>query len=279
MTGSFKFRPRYSERHIDVMTSKERVQFSRDLLNNQYIFSSNTSLVGYEYLYSQLYAKQISYDEFVKQVSEMEALNTDWFAALGDDVFSSQHTLSLTGGSDMIRYYASIGYTDDNDVIKSNRNDRYTAKLNLDIRFSEKVSLSLGFDGNKSTQKYYQNELAPINYAYNTSRTIPFRNEDGTLHFYQKPGNGSTHYRFNILNELNNSGCTQDGSGLSFQANLLYNPLQWLRVNGIFSYSVSQYRKSIRIGVPKRIMWLPYVGVNSVETLMLKRVNCLPVEN
>lgn len=239
MTGSFKFRPRYSERHIDVMTSKERVQFSRDLLNNQYIFSSNTSLVGYEYLYSQLYAKQISYDEFVKQVSEMEALNTDWFAALGDDVFSSQHTLSLTGGSDMIRYYASIGYTDDNDVIKSNRNDRYTAKLNLDIRFSEKVSLSLGFDGNKSTQKYYQNELAPINYAYNTSRTIPFRNEDGTLHFYQKPGNGSTHYRFNILNELNNSGCTQDGSGLSFQANLLYNPLQWLRVNGIFSYSVS----------------------------------------
>ncbi|MDE7373909.1 MAG: SusC/RagA family TonB-linked outer membrane protein, partial [Odoribacter sp.] len=239
MTGSFKFRPRYSDRHIDVMTSKERVQFSRDLLNNQYVFSANTSLVGYEYLYSQLYAKQLSYDEFVKQVSEMEALNTDWFAALGDDAFSTQHTISLTGGSDMIRYYASIGYTDDNDVIKSNRNDRYTAKLNLDIRFSEKVSLSLGFDGNKSTQKYYQNELAPINYAYNTSRTIPFRNADGTLHFYQKPGNGSTHYRFNILNELNNSGCTQDGSGLSFLANLLYNPLQWLRVSGIFSYSVS----------------------------------------
>ena len=238
MTGTFKFRPRYSDRHIDVMTSKERVQFSRDLLNNQYIFPGNTSLVGYEYLYAQLYANQLTYDEFVKQVSDMEALNTDWFDALGDDVFSSQHTLSLTGGSDLIRYYASIGYTDDNDVIKSNRNDRYTAKLNLDIHFSDKFSASLSFDGNKSIQKYYQSDLAPINYAYNTSRAIPFRNEDGTLHFYQKP-NGGTHYRFNILHELNNSGCTQNGSGLSFQANLLYNPLKWLRINGIFAYSVS----------------------------------------
>ena len=238
MTGTFKFRPRYSDRHIDVMTSKERVQFSRDLLNNQYIFPGNTSLVGYEYLYAQLYANQLTYDEFVKQVSDMEALNTDWFDALGDDVFSSQHTLSLTGGSDLIRYYASIGYTDDNDVIKSNRNDRYTAKLNLDIHFSDKFSASLSFDGNKSIQKYYQSDLAPINYAYNTSRAIPFRNEDGTLHFYQKP-NGGTHYRFNILHELNNSGCTQNGSGRSFQANLLYNPLKWLRINGIFAYSVS----------------------------------------
>lgn len=238
MTGSFKLRPRYTDRHIDVMTSKERVQFSRDLLNNHYIFSGNTSLVGYEYLYAQLYANQLTYDEFVKQVSNMEALNTDWFAALGNDVFSSQHTLSLTGGSELIRYYASVGYTDDNDVIKSNHNDRYTAKLNLDIHFSDKFSASLGFDGSKNTQKYYQSDLAPINYAYNTSRTIPFRNEDGTLHFYQKP-NGGSHYRFNILNELNNSGCTQNGSNLSFQTNLLYNPLEWLRINGIFAYSVS----------------------------------------
>ena len=238
MTGTFKFRPRYSDRHIDVMTSEERVQFSRDLLNSNYNFSGNVSLVGYEYLYEQLYARQISYQEFEEQVAKMESLNTDWFSALGNDVFSSQHTISLTGGSDMIRYYASIGYTDDNDVVKSNRNDRYTAKLNLDIHFSEKFSTSLGIDGSKSSQKYYQSELAPIDYAYNTSRTIPLYNEDGTLHYYQKPQAGR-YYNFNILNELANSGCEQEGSSLAFQANLLYKPLAWLRVNGILAYSVS----------------------------------------
>ncbi|MBC5619871.1 SusC/RagA family TonB-linked outer membrane protein [Butyricimonas sp. NSJ-56] len=238
MTGTLKFRPRYSDRHIDVMTSKERVQFSRDLLNSNYNFSNRVSLVGYEYLYAQLYAKQISYDEFVKQVSDLESLNTDWFSVLGNDAFSSQHTVSLSGGSELIRYYASIGYTDDNDVIEFNRNDRYTAKLNLDIHFSDRVSLSLGIDGNKSTRKYYQNDLAPIDYAYNTSRAIPFRNEDGTL-FYYKKYSGSNLYKFNILNELENSGCSQEGSSLQFQANLLYNPLSWLKLNGIFAYSIS----------------------------------------
>ena len=78
MTGTFKFRPRYSDRHIDVMTSKERVQFSRDLLNSNYNFSGNVSLVGYEYLYEQLYARQISYQEFEEQVAKMESLITDW---------------------------------------------------------------------------------------------------------------------------------------------------------------------------------------------------------
>ncbi|WP_187376814.1 MULTISPECIES: SusC/RagA family TonB-linked outer membrane protein [Butyricimonas] len=235
MTGTLKFRPRYSDRHIDVMNSKERVQFSRDLLNSNYNFSGGVSLVGYEYLYSQLYAKQISYDEFVNQVSKLESMNTDWFAVLGEDAFSSQHTISLSGGSDLIRYYASIGYTDDNDVIKANRNDRYTAKLNLDIHFSDRFSLSLGIDGNKSSRKYYQNELAPIDYAYNTSRAIPIRNDDGTLYYYLKNGD----YKFNILNELENSGCTQEGSGLTFQTNLLYSPLSWLKINGIFAYTVN----------------------------------------
>ena len=104
MTGTLKLRPRYSDRTIDVMTSKERVQFSRDLLDSNFEFAGDVALVGYEYLYQQLYAKQISYDDFVRQVSEMESLNTDWFDVLGNDTFSSQHTLSITGGSEKIRY-------------------------------------------------------------------------------------------------------------------------------------------------------------------------------
>lgn len=239
MTGTLKLRPRYSDRTIDVMTSKERVQFSRDLLDSNFEFAGDVALVGYEYLYQQLYAKQISYDDFVRQVSKMESLNTDWFDVLGNDTFSSQHTVSITGGSEKIRYYASVGYTDDNDVVESNKNDRYTASLNSDINFSDNFSLSLGFNGSRSVQKYYQSELAPIDYAYNTSRTIPWQNADGTLYYYLKPASRGGHYRYNILNELENSGTEQETSSTSFNVNLLYNPLSWLRLNGILSYSYS----------------------------------------
>lgn len=62
-------------------------------------------------------------------------MNTDWFKVLTEDVFSHQHTLSLSGGTEQLRYYASLGYAIDNDVIKGADNERYTASLNLDAHF------------------------------------------------------------------------------------------------------------------------------------------------
>ena len=239
LTGTFKLRPRYSDRNIDLMTSKERVQFSRELLSAGYQFPSGMSLVGYEYLYLQLHDKTITYDQFQKEVADMEMQNTDWFDILGEDSFSSQHTISVTGGSEKSRYYASIGYTDDNDVVRTNRNDRYTAALNLDINFTDALSASFDLSGNRSKKRYYQNEIAPIDYAYNTSRIIPLNNEDGSLYFYKKNHSAQYYYDYNILNELENSGNKQEASSYSMKANIRYSPLSWLKLNGIFSYSIS----------------------------------------
>ena len=205
MTGTYKIRPRYSDRNINVMNSEERIEFSKELLLDNYLFPSGMSLVGYEYLYSQLYNNLITYEEFTRQTAQMKKQNTDWFKILGEDSFSSQHTISITGGSEKIRYYSSVGYTDDNDVIRFNKNDRYTASLNLDINFKDDLSLLFDLSGNKTTKKYYQQEVSPIDYAYNTNRAIPIKNEDGTLHYYKKPYSIYL-YNFNILNELNNSG-------------------------------------------------------------------------
>ena len=238
MTATLKLRPRYTNRNIDVMTSKERVAFSRDLLSEDYLFENGMSLVGYEYLYSQLYNQEITYDEFVDEVYKMEGLNTDWFDILGNDVVSSQHTLSVTGGSEQVRYYASLGYTDDNDVVKWNRNDRYTAMLKVDFSFSDAFSAAFDLSGNKESRIYYQDEIAPIDYAYNTSRAIPIRNDDGSLYYYGK-SSGSYYYNFNILNELENSGSEQESSSITMQANLRYAPLSWLRLNGTFAYTIS----------------------------------------
>nr|WP_238315138.1 hypothetical protein [Segatella maculosa] len=52
--------------------------------------------------------------------------NTDWFKLLTRDSFSQDHSINLSGGADKFRYYASLGYTNDNDVINRNGNDRYT---------------------------------------------------------------------------------------------------------------------------------------------------------
>lgn len=235
---NYKLRPRYTDRAVNLMNSKERIMFSKELLSRRYHYPNDISWVGYESLYKQLYEKQIDQSEFDRQVQRLETLNTDWFALLTEDNFSQQHNLSVSGGSQQGRYYASIGYTAGNDVIKSNKNRRYTAVLNLDTELNKWLSASFGLNANVSDRDYYQEEIAPLDYAYKTSRAIPAYEDDGSYAFYRKRTSYSSTYNYNILNELEHSGNTQKLSGIRFNTNLRFKFLDWLSGNAQASYSV-----------------------------------------
>lgn len=234
-----KMRPRYSDRSVDVMSSLERIQFSRELNASHYNYDNNICHVGYEGAMMDLYAGKISYAEFQEQVAQMEVQNTDWFDLLTHDSFSQQHTLSMNGGGEKTQYYASIGYVDQDDVVNDQQNKRYTAMLNLDTNFTKWLSASFKMQGNVSKRNYYQSSLAPVEYAYTTSRTIPAYTADGDYYYYQKMVSANDGYNFNILNELNNSGVLQEGNSITFDANFLFKFNDWLSANAIGSYTAS----------------------------------------
>lgn len=236
VTGTFKLRPRYTDRRIRVMNSKERVDFSRDLVAAHHVFPTTMTPLGYEALAAQMYNGTITSDVFTQKVKELETLNTDWFKVLTEDVFSHQHTLSLSGGTEQLRYYASLGYAIDNDVIKGADNERYTASLNLDAHFSDKLSVSLNLLGSVGERNYTQSGISVIDYAYTTSRTIPVYDESGQYYYYRPT---TDDYNFNILNELDNSFSKQANAGFSCNLNLQYRVFDWLNLQGIFSYSMS----------------------------------------
>lgn len=236
VTGTFKLRPRYTDRKINVMNSRERVDFSKQLVADHHIFPTGMTPLGYEGLLSQLYNGQIGEAAFQQGVAELETRNTDWFKLLTEDVFSHQHTVSISGGSEQLRYYSSIGYVRDNDVIKGANNERYTASINLDAHFSPKFTLSLGLSGNVNSRDYNQSSINPVDYAYNTSRTIPVYDKDGN-YLYYKPETDD--YNYNILNELENSYTKQDGSALNLNANLRWKVTNWLNASAILSYSTA----------------------------------------
>lgn len=238
MNTTLRQRPRYTDRKVNVMNSKERIQFSRELMASHYQYPNNMTMVGYEKLVSELYDHQLTNAEFDREVAKLEALNTDWFDLLTEDSFSHQHTISISGGSKQARYYASIGYNRDNDVIKTNKNERYTAALNLDANLTPWLTASLGVNGNVSSRDYYQSEIAPMEYAYRTSRAIPAYTENGEYYYYTKRSSSSG-YNYNILNELDNSSYGQEGSGLTVNANLQFKFTDWLNANAIVSYSTS----------------------------------------
>ena len=236
MTVNYKRRPRYSDRSIDVMSSKERVQFSRELLADHYLYSPDNTLVGYEGLVSQLYNHDITNDEFNAGVADLECMNTDWFSLLTEDSWSTQHTASLNGGSKTSRYYASIGYNAENDVIKINKNKRYTASMNLDNTFSKFFTASLSFNGYVYDRDTYQQSLSPMQYAYETSRAIPAF-DGSNYNFYNRRVDRYKTYKFNALNELDNSSNTQNTTSFTVGANLKFTFFDWLRANLILSHT------------------------------------------
>lgn len=241
-TGQFtvKKRPYYSDSKIDLMNSAERIQFSQDLTEQHYSYPSSMPKVGYENALSELYGGVITQEEFEQQIREMETMNTDWFDILTHNSFSHDHSVSVSGGSEKVRYYTSIGYTDQDDVIKNTDNDRYTAMAKIDMDLSSKFKLEMNINGYINKRKYANSTVAnPIDYAYNTSRAIPAYNADGSLHYYQKyytsSSYGSGYLGYNIINELENSSTKQNTNSVTATLNLRYQPIDDLFFNAIFS--------------------------------------------
>ena len=207
LNGKFTARPRYSDKSIYLMNSKERVAYSREIIEKGLSYPTINNWVGYEGALEKYNSGIYNYQQFTDEVSRLETVNTDWFDLITEDVFSNSHTLSLSGGSTNIRYYASLGYSNEKGVIKGEKNDRYSSSLNINGNFN-KFSFSFGMLANKGVREYVNSEVNILDYAYNTSRAIPAFNEDGSYYFYNVEGTtAASHQRslaFNALHEMEN---------------------------------------------------------------------------
>ncbi|WP_292267550.1 SusC/RagA family TonB-linked outer membrane protein [Butyricimonas sp.] len=243
-SSKYTRRPRYSDRNINLMNSQQRVQFGKDLTELHYPFPSNMPMVGYEGAAYRLYTGQTNYDEFLDEVKRYETVNTDWFDILTQDTYSHDHTLSVSGGTESVRYYASLGYNYEDGVSKTTYTERYTARINMDMTFSEKVKASFSLDGNVQKKNHLMPEIDAMDYAYNTTRALPCYNPDGTLYYYEKSAyNGMNRwaslFRYNILNEIDNSSNSYDGNTLGARLNLKYSPWRELDVTVAGNYNRS----------------------------------------
>lgn len=239
LTGTINRRPHYSEREIYLMNSQERVDVSRELFERGMEFKGITNWVGYEAAYMDYKAGRIGFDEFNRLSRRYETVNTDWFDILCDNSFSNKHTLSLSGGSQNMRYRASIGYNDEQGVIRKEQNRSYTANLRLSGTFN-RLNFEFGMQGSHSKRHYTPSEVNALSYAYSTSRAIPAYNEDGSRWFYMKGGNrGSMEgYPFNIENEMEKAYQHITSHSLTFTGNLKYKVWGGLDVEGTLSYTV-----------------------------------------
>jgi TonB-linked SusC/RagA family outer membrane protein len=74
--------------------------------------------------------------------------NTDWTKLmLSSTAPTIHHNLTLDGGNDNVKYFASLAYMDQQGIIKDVDYTRYNLRANLDAKITKEISMSLDLGG------------------------------------------------------------------------------------------------------------------------------------
>ncbi len=226
-------RPMYSD--FELMTSKERIDVSREIMDRGLYFQSMPDRYGYEGAMMDYWDKKISFSEFQQQVSQMEANNTDWFGELYRTAFSQTHSISLSGGNEGTRYYFSVGFNDDRGTERGASLRRVTARMNLSSHLRENLMIDVRLSGSAEDADYNPREYSVFDEAYYTSRIFPVRNNDGSYYYVPKliredqTTQQKIYGNYNILNELENGGQDVKNKSLNLTASLDWEIIPGLR--------------------------------------------------
>ena len=103
--------------------------------------------------------------------------NTNWLDAITRTARESNYNLSLSGGSDNIQAFFSVGFNKVEGILKDNDFDRLTIRSNVDYKLSDKLSLSQNVSAQiaNATPKGFN----AFTTAYKQSPIVPVREEDG----------------------------------------------------------------------------------------------------
>lgn len=121
---------------------------------------------------------------------------TDWLKEVTRLGYMQQHNLSINGGSESMRYMASINYMDQDGVVKNNGTSRFSMRLNFDYELSKYVSV--GITSSYSQNKYDnvplgdgENENSGIlTAAIRANPALPIYDENGD--YYIDPRRATT---------------------------------------------------------------------------------------
>jgi len=218
---------------LNLMNSKERVALSREIFTRGLVSNLVNNNIGYAGAVNDyLYAKTITADQFNTRVAALETTNTNWFDILFRTPFSISHNLSVSGGSDNTSYYTSFGYNDVKGTAIGNDSKGFTGNISVSSQVSKKFNVSARLSASKRTTSAF-NQVDPYAYASKTNRSIEAYNPDGSLSFYRN----LSERKFNILNEIANTGNTNSVLSANASIDANYDILPGLKLQSLLSYN------------------------------------------
>lgn len=184
--------------------------------------------------------------------------NSDWTqAVIKRDTWQTIHNLSVTGGSEIVKYYTNVGFTaldgiykqDPQNKFNTNANiKRYNFRSNLDFNLSKSFTMQLSLGGIIQSGNYPGFSAPDIfsSLAIISPIAFPVTNPDGS------PGGAATYIGWNPWGRATQAGySTQDRSTLqgTFGAKWDLSSLvtKGLSIRGLFSYDRYGQTNNVRV--------------------------------
>lgn len=244
-------RPAYSK--VDAMNSAQRIDVSREAVENGVYYANTPIPASYEGLLQQLYARQISQEQFSQKAGQLEAMNTDWLKLLARNQFNQGQTVNVSGGAGRSTYYISLGYQTMSGTFTGDNVKTYTIMANVQGEISKRLSYQMNMNASLRNVNNFFQSVNPSDYALKTSRAISADSAyvksyspgiviAGTGGAEGTRGLPSQPLRYSIFNELSQTGNTNATQSIQATGNLTYRILPGLTYQGLFSGSMSNNR-------------------------------------
>jgi len=103
---------------------------------------------------------------------------TDWYGQILRDAFTTNHQLSISGGTEKSDYNFSIGYLDQDGNVKKNNYKRYTMSLNDNYNPVKNLNFGIKVNGEYSKSADYNGGI--FHELYGAGPVVPVYYKDGT---------------------------------------------------------------------------------------------------
>ena len=238
-TSTLSIRPYYD--NFDLLNSKERIALAWENYEDGLSVWGGTHFngtPGLEGLLNSYALGQITREQLNSMANKLEETNTDWFKILFRNAYTQTHNLSVSGGTERTNYYISLNYNGEEGVDKASEYKNYGGMVKVNTRLFQGVNMGAILQMDRRDREMYHSSIDLFNYAVRTSRAIPLHEDNGDLHYYIGTVSGRWH-KFNILNELANTGNESTQTDIKGIVNLTVNLYKGLKYEGLFSYASS----------------------------------------
>jgi len=197
-------------------------------------------------------------------------IDTDWIGAYIEPTWSQQHALTISGGSNKGHYFASLNYTNQNGVVKGDRDTykRLTAQVNADYQVFKWLQAGTTnsiekWDTKSVSQRGYSSSwesvinlepLTPVYWNDESEFSNDFRQtynnvqagigrpyrffQDADGHYYATPTYSDV--EGNPLAKINTADATNGGFNINGTMYLNLTPVKGLTITSRFGYRLSQ---------------------------------------